>query len=145
MKKILIYTDGGARGNPGPAACGVYITDWQKIVLAQFGISLGIATNNVAEYQGVIHALSWLLRNPDATRRVDQISFFLDSQLVCRQLLREYKVKDPNLQGLFHQALEMQSRIPIPINFFHIPREENKNADKLVNQALDNTGYILSV
>ncbi len=137
MKKILIYTDGGARGNPGPAACGVYITDSDSNVLARLGISLGIATNNVAEYQGVLHALSWLLENPSATKDIIGISFFLDSQLVCRQLLGEYKVKDANLQGLYYQALEKQRKLSIPIHFSHIPREQNKNADLLVNQALD--------
>ncbi len=86
MKKILINTDGGSRGNPGLAACGVYIADSDGKVMAKLGINLGIATNNVAEYQGVLHALTWLLENPTATKDISGISFFLDSQLVCRQL-----------------------------------------------------------
>lgn len=133
---IHIYTDGGSRGNPGQAAIGVVITDDTGTPLASFGKRLGIATNNVAEYTAVIEALDWVynhLNNYPLTIRV-----FVDSRLVCSQLDGSFKVKHPNMQRLVAMIREKEKQLNAKITYKHIPREQNKKADRLVNLALDN-------
>ena len=142
--KLIIYTDGGARGNPGPAAVGVVIQQERKI-LAQFGKRIGKTTNNVAEYTGVIEALAWLKNNPmnpasPAGRQLtDQpiIQFFLDSNLVVNQLNGSFKIKDANLRLLLAKIRTLEQEINGEIHYTHIPREQNAQADLLVNGALD--------
>lgn len=136
MRNISIYTDGGSRGNPGEAGIGVFIKD-EKQALAQIGKKIGIATNNVAEYAAVIEALSWILENREKLND-SQINFFMDSQLIYSQIIGIYKIKNDNLRKLLFKIREKEAEIKLDINYNHIPREKNKEADALVNMALDN-------
>jgi ribonuclease HI len=129
--KMKIYTDGGARGNPGPAACGVVIKDEAGNLLGKFSKYLGETTNNQAEYQGVILALE-----EAAKMGAGEIDFYLDSELVVNQLSQNYKVKDLGLQSLFVKVWNLSQKFK-KITYQHIPREMNKEADRLVNQELD--------
>lgn len=135
---INIYTDGGARGNPGPASIGVYIEDDQKSKIFEFGRTIGVATNNTAEYQAVIDALEWLIKNEELVHKNRDINFYMDSNLVCSQINGTFKVKNSNLRDLLFKIREKEAQIKINVRYFHIPREKNKKADKLVNMALDN-------
>ncbi len=135
--EIHIFTDGGARGNPGPAAIGVYIEDAKGTKLAGIGKTIGIATNNTAEYKAVIEALDWIIENKSLLPTDSRIFFFLDSLLVCSQIRGLYKVKDLNLKLLMSQVRQREGQIELPISYSHIPREKNLNADQLVNDALD--------
>lgn len=137
-KEIHVYTDGGSRGNPGQASIGVYIEENEGHKLASFGKRIGIATNNIAEYKAILAAVSWLLENKEKIIDYDKISFFMDSQLICFQILGKYKVKQEKLAALLFQLLEKLKEIPIGKSFSYIPREKNKKADRLVNLALDN-------
>ena len=130
VKNVQIYTDGGARGNPGPAGIGVVI--WNKNeLLGSYSEYIGKATNNQAEYSAVVLALE-----KAKELEIESIDFFLDSELVVRQLKREYKVKDENLAKLFVKIWNLSSAFK-EITYTHIRREKNKEADKLVNEALD--------
>ncbi len=133
---LHIHTDGGARGNPGIAGCGVVITNENNDPLYQKGIFLGVKTNNEAEYAGLIHGLEWIITH-QKTFTIDRIEFFLDSELVVRQLNGKYKVKSPHLVTLYRQALELCSTIAVPIIFNHVRRELNAQADLLANDAMD--------
>lgn len=136
---IQVNTDGGSRGNPGPAGIGVYASaDGKKI----FTISekIGETTNNVAEYTAVIRALENIVNNQINSNK---IRFVLDSELIVKQITGKYKVKLPHLQLLKQQVVELvkngrDKKIINQVTFTHVLREENKNADKLVNLALDN-------
>lgn len=131
----IIYTDGGSRGNPGQAAYGFVIYDTDKNVIYERGQRLGIATNNVAEYMGILSALEWV-KNNDANPT--EINVYMDSQLAVMQLSRIYKIKNPTLKGLFDKIQGLSNELSCPISYTHIPREENKAADRMVNYALDN-------
>lgn len=133
-KKIVMYTDGGSRNNPGPAAIGVYIETLKK----QYGHYIGDKTNNEAEYEAVIFGLQKIkqLVGKDQAKECE-IDCFLDSEFVERQLNHKYKVKEKNIQEYFLEVWNLMLEFK-KVNFFHIPRERNKVADKLVNQALDN-------
>lgn len=135
---INIFTDGGARGNPGHSAIGIYITDYDEKKLAGFGKAIGIATNNVAEYTAVIEALSWVIENKKMFSGDLKINFFLDSLLICSQITGVYKVKNANLRKLLFIVREKETSINLSIHYKHISREQNKMADFFVNQALDN-------
>lgn len=137
-REIRVFTDGGARGNPGPAAIGVYIEDSRGKQLEGIGKIIGIATNNTAEYKAVIEALSWIVKNIKILSKDTKILFFLDSLLVCSQVKGVFKVKDANLKSLLEIVREKEAIIPFPISYSHIPREKNQNADSFVNAALDN-------
>lgn len=133
---IVIYTDGGARNNPGPAGAGVVIQDGDKIV-CETGQYLGEQTNNWAEYEAVVIALGkayeFLLRDRD-------IEFRLDSKLVVEQLSGNWKIKEPALKM---QAAKIKGLLKDfgTVTFRHIPREENAEADRLVNEAIDSAGH----
>lgn len=133
MEKIVMYTDGGSRNNPGPAAVGVYIESLHK----QFGHYIGEKTNNEAEYEAVIFGLKKIkqLIGKEKTKNIE-VEIYLDSEFVERQMNHRYKVREPELQKLFIEVWNMMIDFG-KVNFFHIPREKNKVADKLVNQALD--------
>lgn len=138
MFKLFIYTDGGARGNPGPAAIGVVVKNEKQEILARLFRKIGEATNNVAEYKAVIAALEWL-RNNSITQSANNpiIQFFLDSALVVNQLNGLFKVKDGELRNLLVQIRELEQEAGGNIAYQLIPREKNWQADALVNKALD--------
>jgi ribonuclease HI len=131
MKKLIIHTDGGARGNPGPAGLGVYITDPEGEVLMEHSRYLGEMTNNQAEYTAVIDALEHAHE-----LGADEVDLFLDSELVVRQLSGEYRVKDQELAKLFIRVWNLKTGLK-KVRFTHVRRERNKEADRLVNEAID--------
>ena len=128
---ITAYFDGGARGNPGPAGYGVYIADDQGQVLAELSGSLGVATNNVAEYHGLIAALQWA-----ADRDLKQIAIKGDSLLLIEQMRGNYKVKNEGLKPLHLKARMLVMQIG-DVSFEHVRREQNKEADRLSNVGMD--------
>jgi len=131
---LNIYTDGGARGNPGPAAIGVVIKDSQNKILHQFGTTIGQTTNNIAEYQAVVAALKYLIAQKITPQ---SISFFLDSKLVVNQLNGLWKVKDSSLRQKVIKVRELEGELNTNIHYTAIPREKNYQPDALLNQALD--------
>lgn len=137
--KITIYTDGGSRGNPGPSAIGVVIYKENQIIKT-YSEFIGEATNNETEYQAVIFALkkAKLLFGKKKAKEME-IEFLMDSELAVKQLNHEYKIKEERLQLLFIKIWNSILDFKI-VNFKHIPREKNKQADRLVNEALDNQG-----
>ncbi|MEI7452398.1 MAG: ribonuclease HI family protein [Candidatus Falkowbacteria bacterium] len=131
MKKFIIYTDGGSRGNPGPAGIGAVLYDEDKKVIAEIAEFLGVATNNQAEYKAVIAAFKKAKELGG-----EELDFYLDSELVVKQLRREYKVKHPDLAPLFLEIYTLSLSFK-KITYTHIRREFNKAADKLANIAMD--------
>ena len=130
--KLVINTDGGARGNPGPAGIGVVICSVDRKVIEKFGKYLGDNnTNNQAEYTAVIEALK-------AAKKLGgtHLEFLMDSELVVRQLNHIYKVKNAELQQLFLEIKNLQTGFS-HVTFTHIPRAQNSAADKMVNEAID--------
>lgn len=134
---IQVYTDGGSRGNPGPAALGVHIVK-DNVLLVSFGKTIGVATNNVAEYSAAVAALSWILKHKDILIENEEIFFYADSQLLISQIVGIYKIKSAPLRDLLFAMRGLEAQIGHPIHYRHIPREQNKQADKQVNLALDN-------
>jgi ribonuclease HI len=137
-ESISIFTDGGSRGNPGPAAIGVYIEDNFGRTLDEIGKTIGINTNNVAEYQAIVRGLDWIIDNKHKFPNLRKIQFFMDSNLAASQLNGIYKIKNAVLRELLFSAKTKEAEIGLPISYSFVPREKNKNADKLVNMALDN-------
>ncbi len=129
--KLIINTDGGARGNPGPAGVGVVIKNEQGQVVEELKEYIGIATNNVAEYKALILALK------KAGEMGGQIlEIYMDSELIVRQMLGQYKIKEPSLQLLAQEVIGLKKYFK-SVAFHHVRREFNSGADKLVNQAID--------
>ena len=128
---IIAYTDGGARGNPGPAGYGVHITDNHGKKLAELSHYLGHQTNNVAEYSGLLAALEWVMQN--GHRAVQVVS---DSELMVKQMRGVYKVNNPQLQELHAKAKKLTSQLEW-FDIRHVLRGQNQNADRLANQAMD--------
>ena len=137
MNKIKIYCDGGARGNPGPAGIGFVVKNNDKI-LYKYSLFIGRATNNVAEYTAVLKAIQWLKTKQDTSDSINETVFYLDSLLVVKQLGGYYKIKNLALKNLAIKIKNIQSKIKSKINFVHIPREKNAQADQLANLAMDN-------
>lgn len=131
MTTITAYTDGGARGNPGPAGYGVHVVDADGTTLAELVGPLGSATNNVAEYSGLIAALQWAVDNGHQRLRIR-----MDSELVIKQMRGEYKVKHATMQVLHADAKRLVAKLH-QVTLEHVRREQNKVADKLSNQAMD--------
>ena len=144
MKKLFVFTDGGALDNPGPAAVGVVIRRENGKVLTSFGKFIGNTTNNVAEYQGVIEALNWLKNNfqfsisPKANQAplIFNFQFFLDSRLVVNQLNGLFKIKNPKLRELIFKVRQLEQELGGSISYQHIPREKNFLADAEVKKIL---------
>lgn len=134
---INVYVDGGARGNPGPAALGFYVEEVGGGKLASIGQKIGVSTNNIAEYSAIVAAFSWIIENKD-TLSIKKAQFFMDSQLAYYQLSGIYKIKNANLRELFFIVKQKEVELGIPIFYKHVPRDLNKKADKMVNLALDN-------
>lgn len=126
-----LFTDGGARGNPGPAGAGVVLYDPQNKKEAELREFLGDHTNNEAEYMGLILGLRLSQQHG-----VKDLECFLDSELVVKQLNGEYRVKQPHLKELFDEVSLLKNSFDT-VSFVHVPRSENKVADALVNLALD--------
>ncbi|MFH1790130.1 MAG: ribonuclease HI family protein [bacterium] len=129
--KVKIFTDGGARGNPGPAAIGVVIKDEYDNNIIKYSKYLGDQTNNFAEYSAIISGLE-KAKELGATHA----QCFLDSELVVKQLTGKWKIKEPTLQKLFVLAYNAAAEIE-KVSYSHIYREKNKEADALVNKELD--------
>ena len=133
-----LYTDGGARGNPGPAATGAVVLDGQGKEQGHFSTYLGIATNNQAEYQALILGLGRLQKLINDEHKLGDISVtvLMDSELIVCQLKGEYRVKNTELKPLFAKVEELSKKFG-RVTFKHIPREQNTRADALVNKTLD--------
>jgi len=136
-EKIIIHTDGGARGNPGPAACAFVAESGNKKVGRGY-LFLGVSTNNYAEYQGIILALKWVVKEFSTSNPRSSVHINSDSELVVKQLNGLYKVKNQNLKVLNDEIKKIISTHNFKISFNNIPRSQNKFADQLVNEELDN-------
>lgn len=142
---LRIYTDGGARGNPGEAAVGfliykINLNNGLQTELCRMGKTIGVATNNVAEYKAVIEALIWVKTNLGKELEKEKDSLFefkLDSKLVASQLSGTFKIKDPNLRLLLVNVYNLVGALKTTASYTYIPREENQAADLEVNLALD--------
>ena len=129
--KLTIHTDGGARGNPGPAGIGVVIADEKGSVIKEVAEYIGETTNNQAEYKAVVRAM-------EEAKKIGagELDFYLDYELVVKQLKREYKVKNKELAPLFIKIFNRVQDFK-KVSFTHVPRERNWHADSLVNKAID--------
>lgn len=136
MQKIVIHTDGGARGNPGPAAIGVVIAAEGEEVI-EFGEYVGEQTNNWAEYEALIRALQTAHEKLGEKFKDADVEIRMDSQLVVRQIEGTYKVKEPTLKEKHAHATKLLEEYAPGAHFTHVPREENAAADALVNSTLD--------
>ena len=136
-KKLTVHTDGGSRGNPGPSAIGVVIKNEDGNLLKKYGEFLGIKTNNEAEYEAVIFALKKVkaLFGKKAVKKT-QINIKMDSELVVKQLNGEYKIEEERLFPCFIKIWNLKMDFG-KVEFQHIPREQNKEADELANEILD--------
>lgn len=130
-----LYTDGGARGNPGPGGIGVVIENAKGEIVYESAKYVGRCTNNEAEYMGVLAGLENALE-----RKMVELEVFLDSELVIKQLRGEYKVKNTRLKEFYLKAKSLEKCFK-KITYTHIKREKNKKADALVNEALDQNGF----
>ncbi len=131
---MYIYTDGGSRGNPGPSGIGVVILDSYKKKIKEIFSYIGEATNNIAEYSAMIAALEAAIE-----LKASELIIHTDSELMVKQLNGEYKVKDPNMKMLFDKSLNLLKRLE-SFEIKHIERSKNKDADKLVNKAINLAG-----
>ena len=128
---VVAYIDGGSRGNPGLAGYGVCIEHPDGTLCDELYESVGVATNNVAEYRGLLAALRYILSHEDRDAIIRS-----DSQLLVRQMRGEYRVRHSGLRLLYKEACELVDQLG-QINFEHVPREMNVNADRLANLAMD--------
>lgn len=145
--QLIIHTDGGARGNPGPSGIGVVIEECaceyprkcvekNRKLIAAFGKKIGEGTNNTAEYTAVVEALVFL-RDSGKSFSGAVISFYLDSTLVVNQLNGLYKIKQPHLRDLLMKVRSLESELGVNVTYSAVPREQNSQADFQVNKALD--------
>ncbi|MFH1610842.1 MAG: ribonuclease HI family protein [Patescibacteria group bacterium] len=133
IEKVIIYTDGGARGNPGPAGIGAVIFNEKKDIVGQYKKYIGETTNNQAEYRAVVLGLE-----KAKELQAEEVEVNLDSELVCSQINGVYKLKNKDFQDSFIKIYNLKQSFK-KIKFKHIPREKNKLADSLANQAMDAT------
>jgi probable phosphoglycerate mutase len=131
MEPVVVYIDGGARGNPGPAGYGVRVERPDGTLIEEFGEAIGIATNNVAEYRGLLAALAWA--GAHGHRHVHVRS---DSLLLVQQMLGRFRVKNAGLQPLHARARALANDLG-RVTFEHIGRSSNAHADRLANAAMD--------
>lgn len=136
-KNISIFTDGASRGNPGPASIGIvaYAASKEEVcqdtpILFEHSQTIGNTTNNIAEWTALVKGLQLCIEH-----KIKSPNFYLDSELVVKQLKKIYKVKNINLKDLYQEAVALNKKINA--SFFHVPREHNKKADALANKALD--------
>lgn len=131
--KLILNTDGGARGNPGPAAIGVVLRNSEGTAVTEIGKYIGVGTNNEAEYKALVEGLGAAVE-----KGAQELECFLDSELVVKQMRGEYKIKHTGLKKLWEQAKAFESKIE-KVSYSHVPREKNKEADAIVNKVLDST------
>jgi len=136
VSKVIIYTDGGARGNPGPAGAGAVILDEKGVVVHEVSDYLGTTTNNVAEYEALVRVLTAVREMFGEKISNMAIDIRMDSELIVRQMQGRYKIKSPLLKPRFLQVKKLLAGMP-QASFTHVPREENTVADALVNKAID--------
>ena len=129
-----VYTDGGARGNPGIAGCGGVVFNEKDSQVSEFKHFIPYATNNEAEYTALLFGVKEVL-----TYNPQKVIFYLDSELVVKQMKGEYKIKKPELKEIYLKIQAILGKIH-EVSFVHIPREKNKLADKLANEAMDKRG-----
>lgn len=132
--KLIVYTDGASRGNPGPASFGFTISDGVGKLVYEEGKYIGQATNNVAEYTAVLEAFEWIKQN---TKGPTQVEVYADSKLVAEQLSGRYKIKASHLKPLIEKIKLLSVELG-GVVFTHVPRARNSIADRLANEALDN-------
>jgi ribonuclease HI len=138
MKMITLHTDGGARGNPGPAGAGAVVCDASGRTIKEVSKYLGHQTNNFAEYTAVVLGLEMIAKHfGKAQCKELDVQVFMDSELVCKQLNREYQIKEPTLFPLFIQVNNLQVSTFPHLHFAHVPRKDNAHADRLANEAMD--------
>ena len=138
MQKVIIYTDGASRNNPGEAGAGAYITDGEGKMLKECRQALGIATNNFAEYQAIILGLESVKKMlGEAKAKQTEVEVRMDSELAQRQLTGVYQVKEPTLWPQFMKIWNLKVASFPHVKFVHIPREKNTEADRLSNEAID--------
>jgi ribonuclease HI len=128
---LRIHVDGASRGNPGDAGFGVHVAGRDGGTVVELYGHLGRATNNVAEYQGLLHALRWARE-----RGARRLEIYSDSELLVRQMKGRYRVRNPKLQPLYREAASLVAGFE-RVDLHHVPREENREADALANRALD--------
>ncbi len=133
LQELVVYCDGGSRGNPGPAASAFVIFDSGKKEIVRGKKYLGKRTNNYAEYCALGMALQWIAKN----RRSSKVSVFLDSELVCKQVTGKYKVKSKMLLPMIVRVKEFEKEIEGAVSYTHVLRDKNKIADALVNESLN--------
>ena len=134
--RFTIYADGGSRGNPGPAGSGAIIRNESGETVATVSEYLGVSTNNVAEYTAVLRALEKLAAMLESTSKEADVEVRMDSMLVVRQMSGEWKIKHENMKPLAASTNEVIQRFR-SVSFVHVYREDNKDADKLANEAMD--------
>lgn len=139
MEKIIIYTDGGARGNPGPAGIGAVIADAKGKTLKEISEYIGKATNNFAEYEALVRAFEEAHKLFGEKLKNMHVEVRMDSELIVRQMQGVYKVKEPALKEQFARVGQLIGTLQ-NISFVHIVREKNAHADELVNAAIDKGG-----
>lgn len=132
---LKVFTDGGAKGNPGPAAIGIVFYKNEAQVF-KHREDIGVATNNVAEYTALTTAMSKLKDQMSTLNDIDKIEFYSDSQLLINQIKGLYKVKNARIREFILQIRILEQEIDLPISYRLIPREKNQVADKLVNNLL---------
>lgn len=138
LKHIRLHTDGGARGNPGPAGCGAVVYDDKGKTIKEASLSLGHKTNNYAEYSAVILGLETISKHfGKAQCKNLSVEVRMDSELICKQLNGEYQIKEESLFPLFIKVHNLLVSTFPNVSFMHVPREENKHADRLANEAMD--------
>jgi len=137
MKSIVIYADGGSRGNPGPSGAGAVVFDETGKVLAEVSKFIGDTTNNVAEYTAIIEGLLAAKKVAGKSHRKIPVEIRMDSELVIRQMIGRYKVKHPNLKPLHNKVMGIIGEDFPNITYTHVPRDKNSHADRLANEAMD--------
>jgi len=137
-KKLTLYTDGGSRNNPGPAGAGAVVYDEKGHVLAEVSVYLGERTNNYAEYEAVVLGLQEVKKLiPERERKDLKLEVRMDSELIQRQLTNEYQIKEETLFSQFIKVHNMVVKDFPNISFTHVRREDNQEADRLANEAMD--------
>lgn len=131
MKKLIVYCDGASRGNPGEAGIGCVIENERGEVIKKISDYLGTATNNIAEYNALVRSLQECLNLKGGS-----VEVYMDSELIVKQINGEYKVKNKGLMPLYQQAVGIIKKFN-NFSIKHIPREKNKEADKLANEGID--------